>query len=146
MARIALDGGCGRGRVRIALDNPGACCTPCGPPASTNPDIVDELAQRVIIRHRTQTGEDADGVPEYGWDTLYDGPAYWSDLLTAEDSDASAIGTETATVRVPPFPVDLGTAASVWDHNRVKWTVTSVTTTLTGDTTIAVERIVDSDT
>lgn len=144
MTRIALDGGCGRGKVRVALDTTARACAPCASP-ETDRTIVDELEQRVIVRHRTQTGEDDDGTPEYGWATLYDGPSYWSDTLIVENNDAAGTSTETATVRIPPGETNLDTAASVWDHNQTRWTVTSVTTTLPGDTTIAVERITDSD-
>jgi hypothetical protein len=145
MPRLALDGDCGRARVRIALDDTTLRCAPCAAPI-TDPDILDELAGRVIVRHRTQTGTDDDGTPEYGWATLYDGPGYWSDHTIIETSDAAGTGTETATVRVPPFETDLGTAASVWDHNETRWTVTSVTTSPIGDTLINLERVVDSDT
>jgi hypothetical protein len=145
MPRLALDGDCGRARVRIALDNTTQRCAPCTAPI-TDPDILDELTGRVIVRHRTQTGTDADGTPEYGWATLYDGPGYWSDHTTVETSDAAATGIEIATVRIAPLDDDLGTAASVWDHNETRWTVASVTTSPLGDTLINLERVVDSDT
>lgn len=143
MVRVAL--GQRLGGVQIALDGVGSArCVPC----SAVPTLTDEVAEttgRIIVRHRTRTGVDDDGVPEYGWATVYDGPGMWSEVRAVEDDDAAGASTETATVTVPPLEVVLETTASVWDDQQRRWVVTGSTTGQAGGVVIDVTRRVDSD-
>lgn len=142
MVRVAL--GPHRGGVQIALDGATQRCAPCS--AAVDPAAVVEVTGRVIVRHRTRTGVDDDGVPEYGWDTVYDGPGVWSAVRSVEDDDASGVSTETATVTVPALDTKLEATASVWDDVPRRWVVTGFTTGQAGGVVVEVSRRVDSDT
>lgn len=144
--RVVLGGQCRpAGSLTFTLD--GGChtqrCAPCPPPI-TDPDILDQLIGRVIVRHRTKTGTDDDGVAEYGWTTVYDGPASWSPQRTTEDDPAAGNATEITQVTIPILDQALETTASVWDHDQQRWTVTATTTGPIG-WTLDLAREVDHD-
>lgn len=145
MVRVGLDGGCGPRGLRIGLDGLDTRCAPCPPPA-TDPVVVEDITGRVIVRHRTETGRDDDGIAAYGWVTVYDGPGIWSPVRSTETGDAAGQSVEFSTVGVPSLEDPLETTASVWDHHRRKWTVVGTATTPGGGVTMAVERMVDADT
>ena len=142
MARVAL--GPHRSGPRIALDDT-TRCAPCA--QATLAEVTDTVLvpARVIVRHRTRIGTDEDGVAEYGWSTVYDGPGIWSDLREVEDDDAAGSVTQTARVTVGALDVKLETTASVWDEDRRRWDVTAATTNAEGGITIDVTRRVDND-
>jgi hypothetical protein len=142
--RIALDGGCGpRTGLRITLD--GQTCAPCPPTPELTTEQTDEVSGRVIIRYRAVTEVDGDGVSHFDWDTAYDGPASWSERTTTENDDGSGTATETATVTLPELDVDIETTASLWDHNRERWTVTGITRTAASGVQVQIEREVAGD-
>lgn len=143
MVRVVL--GQHAGGVQVALDGPEQRCQPCSVATEVDLEAVAEVTGRVIVRQRTEIGTDEDGVPEYDWATIYDGPGVWSPITTAEDDDAAGIGTETATVVVPALEETLETTASVWDAHQHRWTVTGHSSGLAG-VTLSVSRQVDSDT
>lgn len=141
MVRVAL--GAHSGGLRVALDDCGAGCVPCSVVPAPVP--VEDLTVRVIVRHRARTGFDDDGVPVYGWTTIFDGAAIWSNIKIQEDDDAAGAATETATVTVPPLGQELETTANVWDDQQRKWTVDAATTSPAGGVVINVSRVVDAD-
>jgi hypothetical protein len=142
--RIALDTDRSpRTGLRIALD--GNTCAPCQPAAEPTSEQTDELTGRVIIRYRAVTGVDDDGVSHFDWDTAYDGPASWSEITTNETDDGSSTATEHATVTIPNLDVDIETTASLWDHNRQRWTVTGITRTSASGVQIKIERELAAD-
>lgn len=133
------------GGVRTVLDSAADRCAPC----SVTPVedlVVAEVTGRVIVRHRTRTEFDTDGVPTYDWATVYDGPGVWSAVNSVEDDDASGAATETATVAVPPLEEALATTATVWDDGRRRWVVTAAMTNQAGGVQLSVTRRVDGDT
>jgi hypothetical protein len=134
-----------RGGVQVVLDGVADRCVPCStaPPADS---VVAEVTGRVIVRHRARTGFDTEGVPAYGWSTVYDGPGVWSAVTSAEDDDASGAATESATVVVPPLEDALATTATVWDDGRRRWVVTAAMTDQAGGVVLSVTRRVDGDT
>lgn len=140
MVRVAL--GPHSGGLQVALDDRTSGCVPCS--AVAEPIPVEDLATRVIVRHRTRTGVDDDGIPAYGWATVYDGPGVWSKVGVVEDDDAGGAATETATVTVPTLQGGLETTAHVWDHEQHQWTVTG-TVVGAGAVVITVTRRVDAD-
>lgn len=143
MARVAL--GPNRSGPRVALDDTTTRCAPCAQLAAgdvTEPVLVPA---RVIVRHRTKTGTDDDGVAEYGWDTVYDGPGIWTDLVEMEDDDATGATTQVAGVTIGPLEVKLETTASVWDEDRRRWDVTAAVTKAEGGVSIDVSRRIDND-
>jgi len=132
------------GGVRTVLDSAVDRCAPCSV-APVEDLVVAEVTGRVIVRHRTRTGIDAEGVAEYGWSTVYDGPGVWSALLELEDDDGSGALTQAATVTIGAMDVKLETTASVWDEDRRRWDVVSAVTDPTGGLVIDVTRRVDAD-
>jgi hypothetical protein len=142
VVRVAL--GRHRGGVRIALDDTTQRCAPCSATAVDAVSVVD-ITGRVIVRHRTRTGVDDEGVAEYDWVSVYDGPGVWSAVRSVEDDDASGASTETATVTVPALETPLETTASVWDDVPRRWVVTGSTTGQAGGVVIKVSRRVDAD-
>jgi hypothetical protein len=134
------------GGLQIALDN--QLERRCAPTATelAEDSVVAEVIGRVIVRHRTRTGVDADGVPEYDWVTAYDGPGVWSAVTSVEDDDGSGAATETATVAVPDLADPLATTATVWDTQQYRWVVTGAKTDQAGGVLISVTRRVDGDT
>lgn len=140
MVRVVL--GAHSGGVQVALDDRSSVCAPCSVVAEPVP--VEDLAQRVIVRHRTRIEINDDGVPLYGWSTAYDGPGIWSAVAVVEDDDAAGMATETATVTVPTLEGGLETTAHVWDHEQHQWTVTA-TVVAAGSVALTVTRRVDAD-
>lgn len=149
MVRVALDGRTcctPTAGVRVVLSATGVECAPCTPVVDVPIETTEQISGRVIIRHRVKTGTDDDGVAEYGWSTLYDGPAIWSDIVATENDDASGVATRTATITIPKPEIELETTASVWDHNRERWTITSQRTGTAGGMVLSIEQILDADT
>lgn len=131
--------------LRAVLSDTGVECEPCTPVTDTPIEVTEQISGRVIVRHRVKTGTDDDGIVEYGWSTLYDGPAVWSDIVATENDDASGVATRTATITIPKPDTDLETTASVWDHNRERWTITGQRTGTAGGMTLSLEQITDTD-
>ena len=144
MVRAVLGHRCDGG-VRVVLDGPSDRCVPCGT-AAPDAETVVEVTGRVIVRHRVKVRADDDGVPEYEWVTLYDGPGVWSAVTSTEDDDAAGAATETATVTVPALGGALATTATVWDDQRRRWVVTAAVTDQAGGVLVSVSRRVDGDT
>ena len=131
--------------VQVALDSVTERCRPV-PTELVEDSVVAEVTGRVIVRHRTQIGADDDGVPEYDWVTVFDGPGVWSQVTSVEDDDASGAATETATVAVPALGVALATTATVWDDSHRRWVVTQASTNQAGGIALSITRLVDGDT
>jgi hypothetical protein len=148
MVRAVLGGHCctPTAGVRVVLSATGVECAPCAAALEVPTEVTEQITGRVIVRHRIELGADDDGVVEYGWTTLYDGPAIWSDIVTTENDDASGTATRTATITLPKPDAELETTASVWDHNRTRWTVTSETAGTAGGLVLSLEQIIDADT